>query len=229
MSIIPKPKFPNIPALPGVPQLLRSPIFPASAVPVLLGGLAIGKLFQALFTSPTWGVFDTKGTIVIKPDSVVDFGYRNNYSISTFPVQRGAFAAYNKVANPFEASVRMTKGGTLKDREDFIADIEGTIADTQSDQQSLTLYTVLTPERQYENVSLERYESFRRSGAGAYFIDVDLYFREIRQVRPQYTSTAASTQNAQNPSALPPENQLRVQPAVALATFASVRNLRPTP
>lgn len=228
MAVIPKPKFPNVPQLPGVPQLLRSPLFPAAAAPILLGGLALGQLAAALNVQPVWGLFDSNGDIVIQPDSVVDFGYRNGYTVGTYQVQRGNFAAYDKVSNPYELEVRMTKGGTENDRKNFIADIEGTLTDAQSDPFNLMLYTLRTPERSYENVTLERYELDRRGGSGANFIDAYLYFKEIRQVSPQYTATASATMNAQNPAALPPENQLRVQPeAPGLVSFDPTSALGP--
>jgi len=57
-----------------------------------------------------------------------------------------------------------------------------------------------------------RYEVTRRGARGAYFLsEVDLYFREIRTVTAAYTSTAVTTQNAQNPSAQSVTNTGNVQ------------------
>lgn len=232
MAITVKPKFPNVPALPGVPQLLRSPVFPASAVPVLLGGLAIGQLFQALTAQVVWGVFDSEGRNVIQPDSVVDFGIRNAYSVTTAPVERGSFFAYNKVATPYEPFVRMTKGGTEDERAAFLDSVDATLNDATTPlNQALPLYTIMTPERSYQRVTLQRTELLRRDVKGAFFVDIDLYFMEIRQIEAQYTTTAASTQNAQNVAALPPLNLLRVQAQVPpLGTaFAAAGALRLTP
>jgi len=217
MAIIPKPQFPNVPRLPGVPQLLRSSNFPANPGPVLGTAAAVGALWRALFAQPKWGVYrmvappteeDGVPTVtvraqarpVVTPDSVLDFGYRKEYEVSDYPLQDGDFASYNKVAQPYEAYVRFSKGGSVQDREDFLAQIDAIIGTT-------TLYYILTPERTYINVNPIRHEIIRRGAGGAYFLtEVDLYFREIRSVEAQYTQTAVTTKNAQNPSALPVQN-----------------------
>ncbi len=219
MAFIPKPQFPNVPKLPGVPQLLRSPIFPASPGPVLGAAAAIGALWRALFGRPKWGVFkqapptepDAEGietvTVVgelrpvVECDSVLDFGYRNEVDIPDFPIQDGAFANYNRVNLPYEASVRFSKGGSEADRRAFLDQIDTLM-------QSLELYQIITPERTYTNVSPVRFEMQRRGAGGAYFLtEVDLYFREIRTVTAQYTTTSTATTNARNPSAQPVENR----------------------
>jgi hypothetical protein len=218
MAPIPKPPFPNVPNLPGVPQLRRSPLFPANPGPVLGTAIALGSLWRSLFATPRWGVFkqvpepgpDEGGiqTVVVRGrlqpavdcDSVLDFGYRNEYDISDYPVQDGDFATYNKVANPYETYVRMSKGGSVEDRDRFLSQINDILKTTD-------LYYILTPEKQYVNVNPYRHEVTRKEASGAYFLtEVDLYFREIRSVTAQYTQTAVSTQNAKNPDAAPVDN-----------------------
>lgn len=219
MAFIPKPKFPNVPKLPGVPQLLRSPILPASPGPVLSAAAAIGSLWRAFFGQSKWGVFkqippvepDESGietvTVVgelrpvVEADSVLDFGYRNEVDIPDFPIQDGAFANYNRVNLPYEASVRLSKGGSEEARRNFLNQID-TIMNTTD------LFQIITPEKTYENVNPIRFELIRRGAGGAFFLtEVDLYFREIRTVTQQYTTTSLATQNARDPSASPVENR----------------------
>jgi hypothetical protein len=222
MAIIPKPQFPNVPKLPGVPQLLRSGNFPANPGPVLGAAVAVGRLWRALFSTPKWGVYkqtpppttpaDDIPTVTVRsnlqpviiPDSVLDFGARGDYETSDYPVQDGAFASYNKVANPNETSVRLYKSGSVSDRERFLAQIDAIMP-------SLELFYILTPERRYIDVNPYRYEIVRRGGSGAYQLEVDLYFREVRRITAQYTQTATATLNAQNPSAEPVQNTGNVQ------------------
>jgi hypothetical protein len=229
MALIPKPSFPNVPKLPGVPQLSRSPLSPASALPVLSLGLALGALWKSVFAKSGWAIYKSnipgssnssaptsssdlpevvvvaKRKAVVTPDSFGEFNYRNEWATSDFPVQAGEFASYNKVANPFEVMVRMYKGGTKEDRKKFLDSIEAI-------QGTLDLYDIVTPERTYLGVNVVRYEVSRRGAKGAYFLsEVDLYFREIRQVSATYTTTAVVTQNAQNPSAAPVANNGVVQ------------------
>lgn len=216
MALIPKPQFPNVPNLPGVPQLTRSLQFPA-APPVLVGAaLAIGRLWQALFSQTPWGIYRSipvergadgietvtiqKRTPVIVPDTFLEFGFRNESDMSDYPVQGGGFMSYNKVANPFETTMRLAKGGSLQARTQFLQSIESIAGD-------LNFYDIVTPERTYLNVNVLRQEVARRGVKGAYFFgEVDIYFREIRIVNSTYTTTAVDTQNAKQASAVPKSN-----------------------
>lgn len=138
---------------------------------------------------------------VVMPDNIVEFGYRNEWNVSDYPVQDGSFASYNKVNNPFEVTLRMTKGGSVSDRQDFLEQIDA-IAGT------LDLYQIVTPEKTYENCNVIRYEVSRRGVKGAYFLEeVDLVVREIRTVDAQYTTTAVNTANAKDASAVGVTNQ----------------------
>lgn len=207
MSVIPKSPFPNVPKLPGVPQLRRSPNFPSSLPPALGVALGVAKLF-GFGAGRGWGVFNDRNEAVLNPDSIVDFSVGNDYNIGTFPVQQGQFASYNKVNLPTEYVVRMSKGGDDADRLNFIASVQAVAA-------SLSLYTIITPESVFKNVNVTRYEITRRGAQGAYFLaEVDMYFREIKQVVPSYIGDAQLTQDAQEPGALPPQSQGQVQSAV---------------
>ncbi len=205
MALIPKPQFPNVPKLPGVPQLARSFQFPAGPPPVVLVPLAIGRLIQAINSKPTWGIFDNAGNQVVNPTNVVDFGYRQDSAVSNFPVQNGRFASYDKVATPFEASVRMTKAGTKAERTTFLDQI-------QRVQESLDRFTIMTPEKSYLNCNVLRFELTRRGAGGAFYLsEVDLFFTQIVSVQAQYTTTTVNTSNAQEPGAKPPNNLGNVQ------------------
>jgi hypothetical protein len=200
MALIPKPKFPNIPKLPGVPQLLRSPLFPPGPPPVLSGVLAGFLLFDAFSAQSAWGVFNSKGERVVSADNISEFSYSNEYNVSDYPIQDGDFFSYNKVANPFETSLRFTKGGTKAERRTFLAEIEAVLS-------SLQLYSIITPERTYTNCNMLRHEVTRRGAKGAYFLtEVDVFFREIRSVTAQYSTSAPVISDPKNASATDVQN-----------------------
>lgn len=215
MALLSKPLFPNVPKLPGVPQLRRSSLFPPSALPVLQSVQAVGALFSSLIATPRWGVFDELGDRVLEPDNIMEFLERAGGLVTSAPVQRGSFANYNFVMQSTEYGLRMTKGGTEAERKTFLEVLDRIT-------KSIALFTVRTPERSYSNVKLERYDSTRREARGASFLDVDLYLKEIREVEPQFTSTAADTRNALNPSAQPPTNVGKVQPTDVKAEAQAV-------
>lgn len=235
MALIPKALYPNVPKLPGVPQLRRSPQFPAGPPPVLGLALALGRLWQALFSQPEWAIYkqaeqtpevndDGVETVtvvadrqaVVKPDSFLEFGYRNEYSVSDYPLQEGGFASYDKVANPYEVVLRMSKGGSKQERKKFLDALDAIVG-------TLDLYDILTPEKTFIGVNVLRYEIARRGNRAAYFFtEVDLYFREIRTVTATYSNTAVITENAQNPSAAPVTNVGTVQGQPTTAAPADV-------
>lgn len=200
---IPKPPFPNVPFLLGTPQLVRALLF-QPATQVVLGAQAQHGLWASAQVAPSWGVFDDNGNKVINPDNIYAFDNRAEWRESDYPVQRGAFGTFNKVIVPPESSLRMTKGGTLSQRTAFLKSIDAIAGDTNT-------YSILTPEKTYFSQNIIRAELLRRSSEGAYFIEVDIFFRSVVEQNVQYSTTAANTANAANPPALPSVNQGNVQ------------------
>lgn len=236
MPLIP---FPNVPSAPGVPQLARAAQSSLASVgPALSGVAALGALLRAFSTKVQWGVYKqvpppsapgadglttvtVQGNLtpVVVPDSILEFSYRNESDISDYPVQDGAFASYNKVANPFETSVRLSKGGSQSDRTAFLGQIEQILG-------TLDMYFILTPEKTYSNINPYRFELTRRGAGGAYFLtEVDLFFREVRTATAQYTTTSTVTTNAQSASAQPVQNTGTVNGGTSVPnTLAGVVN-----
>jgi hypothetical protein len=196
------PPFPNVPALPGVPQLARSLLFPAAEPPAIGTPATSGALWQSTMAAPVWGLFDSDGNLVVEPDSIMDFGWRKENRVPNFPVQAGQFATYNRVGLPFESSVTFTKGGDESSRTLFLQQIDAVI-----EQSNIELYTIRTPEKSYINVTATRAELSRRGAGNAFYFDVELYFTEVNQVDVQYSTVATPTSNASVPSAVPPANQ----------------------
>lgn len=218
-TFIPTPRFPLVPLLPGVPQLVRSVLFPPPALPTI-GAQNQGALWSSSQLGPVWGIFDKNNRKVLAPDSTLNFNQRKEWSIPDFPIQRGSYATYNKVQIPGDYTERFSKGGSLSDRTAFLKTIDDIAGD-------LNLYSIVTPERTYIECNIRAYEVTRRDKNAAYFLDdVDIHFREIRQVTAQYSATSASTANAKNPAAVPAVNLGNVQPGatVAIKTAAKAAN-----
>jgi len=218
MPLIP---YPNVPNVPGVPNVLRK--LPAGPPPVLGAVAGVAQLIRAFTSEPVWGVFKhieppvavpnvqpggdgleevivtgrVKLKPVVTPDSIRDFGFTNEWSLSTAPTQNDAFADYNRVDNPFETTLRMTKGGTERDRQNFLKQIESL--------DNTNLYDIITPERTYQSMNLMRVDMQRQGEKGAFWLSqVDLTFREIRVVKAQYSRTSIA--QPINPSAANPQN-----------------------
>jgi hypothetical protein len=203
MPLIP---YPNVPNVPGVPQVLRQ--FPSAPPAALVAPLGLASIIRRAVNPPVWGIFRPEerrqdaelvevegetiimgqGTLrtaaerVVTPDSILTFNYKKEWQVTTSPTQQGGFADYNRVAVPFEVQLRLSKGGTEAQRREFLESIE--------DLNSTELYEIRTPEKTYFRCNLTRFEVARRGERGAFFLtEVDVFFREIRSVTPQYSRT----------------------------------------
>ena len=198
--------FPNVPNVPGVPQLPRSPDFPADPEPALASGAPQDPLFDSTQVTPTWGIYDADGNLAVHPDSFLAFGSRAAWRVSNAPQQPNAFTSYDKVTVPLEVRVRLAKGGTAFDRQTFLSEVAAVAA-------SIDLYSIVTPEATYTNMTVDLSENERRGPESAFYLGyVDLNFIQIIQATAQYSSSSVSTQDAQVASAQPSTGQGLVQP-----------------
>ena len=101
--------FPNVPPLPGVPNLRRAVtgvLTRTGLLPAIRGLDRFGLLDMLM--GPQWGVFDESGIVMLQPDTIAAVEYKGDYEIANHPVEEGGFASYNKVAKPFEISGQLT-------------------------------------------------------------------------------------------------------------------------
>lgn len=191
--------------------------------------LAVGRLLLSTLSPPSWSIYldftDEENEIerqraaaeaagepfegdqvsvtapVIVPDSFREMGHKNESVVTDAPTEAGGFASYNKVANPFEVTLRLTKGGTLAERTEFLNRLEAISKGTD-------LYKIITPERTYIRCAFVGYEVRRKEAKGAYFLgECDVTFREIRAVTTVSTLDGTLTQTAKQPSAFPTKNR----------------------
>lgn len=198
IPIIPKPEFPLIPKVAGVPAVLRSA---GQILNTLTSGLIPGnEIVNSLIGSEPvrWGVFGPSGTAIAQYDSVASVSYRNNTNISEYPIEQGSFASYNKVDNPFNITVLLSKGGNETDRNTFTNDLRDAL-------HALTLYTVITEDGTFRNCNLQNIDWQREATNGAHMIRAYCEFTEIRQ-----RGTTAFSQTA-DPSGADPQNNGQVQ------------------
>jgi hypothetical protein len=222
---MPRYPYPDVPNSPGVPQVNRNGSASAGPSPQVAGVLALGRLLLSTLSPPAWGIFldttdadaeelrlenlkrapddqldkilTTTPRAVVVPDSFREFNYKNDFTVTDAPTEAGGFASYNKVGNPFEIGLRLTKGGTLAERTKFLDDVEKISKTTK-------LYKILTPERTYIRCNIMSFEVRRKEAKGAYFLgECDITFREIRAVTTVSTNDGLLTQAAKQASAAP--------------------------
>lgn len=169
--------------------------------------------------SSDWHILDAStNAVIITPDTVPSFEYKADTRVSDFPVQRGAFASYNKVQMPF--NIRMTLvcsginffqsaasalGLNLGGQQFMQKDAFLTTLDYM--KETTDLFTIVTPDQTYNNCNLEHYDYRREARQGATMLYVEAWFREIRQVDmsnssvdglPSVNSNSASASNPVN-------------------------------
>jgi hypothetical protein len=174
MPLIP---FPNVPELPGVPDLRRAAV-----------GLAVrtgiyGKIesfdrfgiLDILIGPPYQIVSAVTGEPIIRPDSVIALEYKGESRLAGYPMEKGAFSTYNKVQMPYDIRIRMTcSGNSWMKREDFIFKMDEI-------KKSLEMLQIITPDIRYTGVNLVRWDYKRTAQNGVSLLTVDAMFSEVRE------------------------------------------------
>lgn len=211
---MPNIPYPNVPALPGVPALARSnnAQFVAAALTI------VGEILPLNLFGTTWGIVDENGSALLSPDSFVDFEYREERKIPTYPLEEGSFQSYNKVALPFDCRVTVSCSGNGKmSKESFLEAIEKLL-------NSLTLCSVVTPNTTYNSCNLVHVDYRREARQGATLLLAQLWFQEVRiaqqpVVPTAVPSAASSTSLGQlSPTKIPTGNFGSINPNARGAT-----------
>ena len=218
-------------SIPGLPSLSSGA---ANLFVTQLVLLTADAILGLLGFHQQWGIFSA-GVPVVEADNVVSFDFRQDFSISNYPVEQGSFASYNKVQHPQEMKFRFSTGGSNADRQNFLNSIKAVIADTN-------LYDVVTPDAVYTNLNFVHWDYARSADRGAGLLVVDVWVEEVRpaSLASSSTLTGATTgatgtsgpgnitaaplpplNNAQNPAATPQVNGGNVQPQAPTAAQQS--------
>jgi hypothetical protein len=233
---MPNIPYPNVPAYPGVPPLVRGNIIP-STIAISLGAITT-LLASAVQTGGQWGIFETLSGAelgLISSQSIIQslsngpflstnsLEFMRETRISDFPIERGSFASYNKVQLPANPVVTLALSGQASDRTYFLRSLDAACIGT-------TLYDVVTPEFVYSGYSIERYNLIRRAERGATMLWVEVSLKEIRQVSAAYSTVQTPINQPQNPNAVPQSNSGLVQPQTPppQSTLKSLMNLFPS-
>ena len=191
-------------------------IFTTSGQPVITSSLAsligLGSLASAV-QSIGGGLLNSIASQFVSGNaqslanlfSVVDFEYKQDWSVSDYPVEQGGFQSYDKVQLPGGIRMRVAAGGSQSNRQ-AILDIVAGLAN------SMQLFNVYTPEETYVNYSVVHYDYARKANNGAGLIIVDIWLTEIR-----VTATTAFS-NTQQPGVAGQQSSGPVQPTPALGT-----------
>jgi hypothetical protein len=177
-------------SIPGIPDIPDFKGLVTSGVDALIsfGG---ATLIRMIFGNQ-WGIFNQYGIPIMLADTVHSLKYQNNSQIAQAPVEKGSFASYNKVQNPYQATVTMIRGGgDAGMRGLFIAQLEAL-------SKSTLLFHVITPEYVHINAAITGYDYARDPNAGARMIVANIHLEEVREAKVTY-----ETKETKNPEDSP--------------------------
>jgi hypothetical protein len=193
------PAFPDVPRAPGVPAVLRLAGAVQNALVLLVADAVI---IARMFAGPQWGIWDQSGRPLVIGDSVAGVDFRQEWRVSDYPIERGSFASYDKVAVPFDIRVTFSVSGAGADffgaglaalvtgASPGVANRTAALAVLRAAAESLDLFSVVTPEFRYDNCNIVHYDYRREARGGATLIKVDVWLVQIRIApAPQFTQT----------------------------------------
>lgn len=128
-----------------------------------------------------WSIIDESGEKAFSFDSFQSADVKQESKVTHSPVEGGSFATYNIVQTPTELSCMIAKHG-------FVPDLIRFVDALQTYLQSTDLLTVVTPEKEYENMKLTKFNFNRSADNGTDIIYAELSFIEVREVTSQFTN-----------------------------------------
>lgn len=128
-----------------------------------------------------WTVLDTAGQKAFDFDAFNKLSLKSESKVIQAPVEGGGFIMYNKTNTPLELQCVLIKKGSPTELQTYV-DALLTYAD------STDLVSIVTPDREYQNMNLAKVSFERSAEGGVNLIAADCNFLEIRQVTAQYTS-----------------------------------------
>lgn len=131
--------------------------------------------------SEEWSILDEKGQRAFNFTVFVGASFKAESKTTFAPIETGSFVSYSVVNSPQEINVILNKRGEPYDLQ-LIIDTFLNYA------KSNKLLSVITPEKEYKNMHLEKVTFDRNTDDGIDQIYAELSFLEVKQVNNAYTN-----------------------------------------
>lgn len=174
-----------------------SPVILPAAFAGLIGAAATPALTAIAQVASFLGVSNILPSVA----STVEFEFGQEFPLSNYPQENGAFQSYNKVTLPFDVRVKLAASGPVSMRQAFLQTILS-IASAPPP----TVFSVVTPELTFTNVSCSRVHWPRSAKQGNTLIQVALDFEQVPIV------SAVSFSNTAQPGEAGQQSIGNVQP-----------------
>lgn len=171
--------LPSIPSLPSV-NLPKVVSFVKSPAAVLNALSLIARALPGLNPRrPVYAIVNAETQIPLAlPDSWNEVTPRiAEYQVADYPMEDGAFAAYNKVRRPAAVDMVLIKEGSDLSRATWLEAIR-----QQLQADPTALYNIITPQGIFPNQTLMRMTYQARNDRGSNMLYLELQFTEVLQI-----------------------------------------------
>ena len=196
----------SLPSLPKLPtKLPGASLLPAAVLNVV--SLISKNLPRFNPPRPIYAVINADTGIPLTiPDSWLEITPRfSEYQVSDYPVEDGAFAAYNKVRRPDTVDMVLVKTGPDLARATWLEAIRQQV---QTDPTAR--YHVITPNGIFQSLTINRQVFQTRQDRGQNMLYLELQFTEV----PIIQTPSLLGDNAVEPESIPIEEIGRVYPTI---------------
>jgi hypothetical protein len=171
-----------------------------NGTPVIQPATPFGNAIST-FLQPVEEVASLVGfpNIVPVSASTVEFAFAEDWPLSNYPQEQGAFQTYDKVTLPFDVKLRLASGGTESNRQAFL---QSCLAIANS----FALFDIVTPELVFTSTNATHISWRRTALEGVGLIVVELWFQQIS------VSGMQSFANTQTPGIAGQQSIGNVQP-----------------
>jgi hypothetical protein len=115
--------------------------------------------------------------------AMMEMSLNSGSQLPSEPIEKGSFANYNRIIDPYEGTCRLALTGSE-------SDIQTALDGLEELKKGLTKVEFITPFSSYENLMLESYDYRRDSHSGFDVLQVDVRLKEIREVESAKTTTS---------------------------------------
>lgn len=167
----------SLPSLPSLPSKLPGI---SAATPAVLNAVSLiaSKLPKLNPPFPIYAILDVETFLPLTiPDSWGELTIRSDYQIADYPIEGGAFAAYNKVKRPSMFGITLIRRGSDLARFAWLEAIR-----QQLQANPLARYNVITPQGIFQSYTISRWSYQTRPDRGTNILYLDLQFSEVLQI-----------------------------------------------
>lgn len=139
-----------------------------------------------------WTVSGEDGADLVAFTSFLGLSVSSDADAPRQPVEQGGFYSANKIASPVEATVTLAVQGDSASFQDVLDTLTTFTREAR-------LISVVTPEREFADMTLTGFSYSRKAGEGLSMLVVDLKIREVSHIPPRYASTDITQDQAKDP------------------------------